>query len=83
MKHTSSGGGATLRLTRFFWCEDSPTVSGAPLFFLEGVLIPTPTKGGTGGFPGGGEDAAGLMTGKDAVFDPPIDELPGTDGLRA
>jgi hypothetical protein len=72
-----------LRLTRCLWGEDSPTVSGAPLFFWAGVLGVKPTNGGTVGFSGELEAAAVFITGKGAVFDPPIDALKGKDRVRA
>jgi hypothetical protein len=72
-----------LRLTRFFRCEDSPTVPGAPLFVWAGVLGGKPTKGATGGFIGGREDPAGFLKGKGAAFDPPLDALKGKDRVRA
>jgi hypothetical protein len=76
-------GGGTLRLMHFFWCEDSPTVPGAPLCLWAGVLGAKPTKGATVGFIAGGEDVAGSLNGKGVAFDPPVDALKGKDCLRA
>jgi hypothetical protein len=48
-------------------------------FVRAGVLGAKPTKGAILGFIGGGEDVAGFLKGRDAAFDPPIDDLKGKD----